>query len=277
MKIEKLISVANIAIDAGLTILDVYRSADFGIEVKKDNSPLTIADSKSHEVIVKGLSRLSLEGETLPLLSEEGRDIPYEERKEWDRYWLIDPLDGTKEFIKRNGEFTVNIALVEKNIPAAGFVYVPVKDVLYFGAEGLGSFKLSNASMEIEKDVMANAVKLNGAPANSKEIRVVASRSHLSPETENYIKKLESKYTNVRTVSSGSSIKLCMAAEGSAHVYPRFAPTMEWDTAAAHAVCKFAGVNVVDYKQKTELVYNKENLLNPWFLVYVPGFEFENN
>ncbi len=164
-------------------------------------------------------------------------------------------------------EFTVNIALIENREPYAGFVYVPVKDVLYFGVKDYGSFKLSNASMQCDSQLLGKTVKIVSSPAVQDEIKVVASRSLMSLETEKFIQELKNRFEKVTIVSSGSSIKLCMVADGSAHVYPRFAPTMEWDTAAAHAVCKYAGVEVMDYKTNKELKYNKENLLNNWFLV----------
>jgi len=264
---EDIIKVAQISIDAGEAILEVYNSANFGIEIKKDNSPLTIADSKSNEVIIDGLRKLEIDGKDLPLLSEEGKNIGYEDRKNWGKYWLIDPLDGTKEFIKKNGEFTVNIALIENCKPIAGFVYIPVTDILFFGIKKQGSFKLTEASGKVNFNIFDNSEKLSVNSNLPETINVVASRSHLTDETEDFISALEKKFKKVSTVSSGSSIKLCMVADGNAHVYPRFAPTMEWDTAAAHAVCKYAGVRVIDYKTRNELKYNKSNLLNNWFLV----------
>ncbi len=262
-----ILSVAEIIITAGKETLRVYDSVDLGVEYKKDNSPLTEADTASHNVIVAGLEKLKIDGSVIPVLSEEGKDIPYAERSGWQKYWLVDPLDGTKEFIKRNGEFTVNIALIVNNEPAAGFVYIPVKDELYFGAEGLGSFFLKDAAETENSAVLSSARALKPSDA-SEAVKIVASRSHLTPETEDYINKIENRFEKVEIVSSGSSIKLCMVADGSADVYPRFAPTMEWDTAAAHGVCRFAGCRVIDAGTKKELKYNKQNMLNPWFLVY---------
>ena len=267
MENEKIQSVAELIIRAGQKIIEVYESADFNIEYKGDDSPLTRADSESHRVIQAGLERLFVNGKNLPVLSEEGCNTPFEERRDWNLFWLVDPLDGTKEFIKRNGEFTVNIALIENGTPTAGFVYIPVTDILYFGNNGLGSFRLDNAVSSVGSGVIDKAARLEPSEGTGM-VRVVASRSHLSEETEAYIESLKSRYGRVDIVSSGSSIKLCMVADGSADVYPRFAPTMEWDTAAAHAVCKYAGVGVIDINTKKELNYNKENLLNPWFLVY---------
>ncbi len=267
MRQEEIRDIAKIAVDAGKAILTVYNSSDFGVERKDDNSPLTSADTKSHKLINKGLSNFLVDGELLSLISEEGTEVPYEERKNWKRYWLIDPLDGTKEFIKKNGEFTVNIALIEEGLPTAGFVYVPVNNILYFGSEDFGSYKLTDASKRIGSNIFDYSEKLQVHDYTSGTVKVVASRSHLTSMTEDYISRLENRFDKVSIVSSGSSIKLCMAADGSAHVYPRFAPTMEWDTAAAHAVCRYAGAKVIDYKTKKEMKYNKKSLLNNWFLV----------
>lgn len=267
MKKEDINKICKIAVEAGKAVLEVYNSGNFEIETKKDNSPLTLADTASNEIIEKGLEGLKQEGTFFPILSEEGNSASYETRKNWKKYWLVDPLDGTKEFVKRNGEFTVNIAFVENSIPAAGFVYVPVKDILYFAEKDSGSFKLEKASEVDSTDIFIHAEKLDHGMKAIDIIKVVASRSHLNKETEEFIKKLEKRFGKIETVSSGSSIKLCMVAEGKADVYPCFAPTMEWDTAAAHAICRYAGVKVIDYKTKEELKYNKEDLLNNWFLV----------
>jgi 3'(2'), 5'-bisphosphate nucleotidase len=251
------------AIEAGKQILEVYKQ-DFAVETKSDNSPLTIADKKSHEVI-----KAALEATGFPLLSEEGKQLPYDERKDWETFWLVDPLDGTKEFIKKNGEFTVNIALIKNNKPILGVVYVPVTGVLYYGAEGEGSFAVT-INEEVSADnidgILKSATTLPGTGKPS-IYTVVASRSHNTPETEAFIEEKRKEYGEVDMVSSGSSIKLCLVAEGKAQVYPRLAPTMEWDTAAGHGVAKFAGCNVYNYETKNEVVYNKENLLNPWFVV----------
>jgi len=251
------------AVEAGKKILEVYKQ-DFAVETKSDNSPLTIADQQSHEVI-----KAALAGTGYPLLSEEGKQLPYEERKGWDTFWLVDPLDGTKEFIKKNGEFTVNIALVKNGTPILGVVYVPVTGVLYYGAEGVGSYAVTltdELTAENLATVLEGATALpgNGKPA---VYTIVASRSHNSPETEVFIAAKKAAHGEVDIVSSGSSIKLCLVAEGKAQVYPRLAPTMEWDTAAGHGVAKYAGCAVYNYETKLDLVYNKENLLNPWFVV----------
>lgn len=257
------------ALKAGEEIMSVYTDpdADFEIERKADNSPLTIADRKSHAVIAAML------GDTpYPLLSEEGRQMPYEERKGWDELWLVDPLDGTKEFIKRNGEFTVNIAYIKNGAPEAGVIYVPVKHELYFGDMQRGAWKMDGIDSLSDGDnlgtLMARADKLPKADKHEGTV-VVASRSHLNEETAEYIRQLEAERGSVTTVSKGSSLKLCLIAEGAADVYPRFAPTMEWDTAAGHAIVRASGREVYQSERPGQpLQYNKENLLNPWFISY---------
>lgn len=250
------------ALKAGKEILDVYNTADFQVEVKSDNSPLTIADKRSHEAIAA-----ELDNTDVPVLSEEGNKIEYSERGNWTWLWVVDPLDGTKEFIKRNGEFTVNIALVNGQDPVAGVIYVPVTGTLYVGIVGQGAY-MTEASPEdtITWDSLSNS----GTQIPQKSERaytVVGSRSHMSPETEKFMNELKSEHGEVEILSRGSSLKLCMVAEGKADVYPRFAPTMEWDTAAGHAICAAAGFQVLKYPEMTPLKYNKEDLLNPWFIV----------
>jgi 3'(2'), 5'-bisphosphate nucleotidase len=232
-------------------ILEVYHSGDFQAEAKGDNSPLTLADKKAHEVIAP-----ILQPSNLPLLSEEGRSIPYEERKDWDYFWMVDPLDGTKEFLKRNGEFTVNIALIHKGIPILGVVAVPVTGDVFYADEEKGGF-VKRAG------VTTMLVKRKATDLTQPALRIVASRSHMSEETQDFISKLKEP----TLVSQGSSLKFMLLAEGKADVYPRFAPTMEWDTAAAHAVVKSVGLKVFQHNTETEVVYNKPDLLNPWFLV----------
>lgn len=262
-KMEKLIQTAIAAsIEAGKAIMKVYNT-DFDIAYKEDLSPLTEADRASHEIISTYLQKTSI-----PVLSEEGKHLPYEVRKQWQTLWLVDPLDGTKEFIKRNGEFTVNIALIERGKPVAGIIYVPVSEVLYVGVSKLGAFKLNNANdfSGTVEDLKEKAINLPEIK-NKEEFRVVASRSHLSIETENFINKLKKTHANIQTVSKGSSLKLCLIAEGAADIYPRFAPTMEWDTGAGHAIVDASGGRLVlADDEKTEVTYNKENLLNPWFI-----------
>ncbi|MDR5589332.1 3'(2'),5'-bisphosphate nucleotidase CysQ [Christiangramia sp. SM2212] len=249
------------SLQAGKRIMEIYENEDFEVDFKGDDSPLTKADLASHEIIMEHLKDTEI-----PVLSEEGKDLAYEERKDWRQLWIVDPIDGTKEFIKRNGEFTVNIALVEDQKPVLGVIYVPALKELYFAAKDFGSFK-TNTITECTslEDISKKASKL--PTTNSQPFTVVASKSHLSPETEDYIKSLENEHGAVETISKGSSLKLCMVAEGKADQYPRFAPTMEWDTAAGQAICTFAGKTVLDWQTKEEMLYNSEQLLNNWFLV----------
>jgi 3'(2'), 5'-bisphosphate nucleotidase len=255
-------TVINASMDAGKEILKIYNT-DFNVEFKDDKSPLTLADKNANALIMNYLKDTGI-----PVLSEEGRDIPYEERKNWKQLWIVDPLDGTKEFVKKNGEFTVNIALVEEGTPVFGVVYAPYLDVLYVGDVEDGAYRIENASKK------ANLMKELGCdhklPKNiDKEyFGIVASRSHLTKETEDFIKKLEAEHEKVKIVSKGSSLKLCMVAEGDADIYPRFAPTSEWDTAAGHAVVVASGGQVVQAEDpEKDVVYNKKDILNPWFIV----------
>ncbi len=257
------------ALKAGEAIMEIYASDDFGIESKSDNSPLTKADRAAHHVIVN-----ELKGLEIPILSEEGKEIPYEERKDWKQLWIVDPIDGTKEFIKRNGEFTVNIALIENQVPVLGVIYVPVQKKLYFG-NPTGAYRVENVTTANSFEVDLSAEKL---PVREEEraFTVVASKSHLSPETEEFISSLIAEKGAVETISKGSSLKLCMVAEGLADCYPRFAPTMEWDTAAGQAICMAAGCDVIDWKTKKTMLYNRENLLNNWFLVSSSEFKMQS-
>ena len=242
------------AVAAGNEILEVYES-DFAVEHKDDKSPLTLADKRGHLKIMS-----YLENTPYPVLSEEGKHLSYDERKEWNRFRLVDPLDGTKEFIKRNGEFTVNIALVENGVPVMGVIYVPVKDTIYIGSEE-GAFKYeAYAAGGSRKEALP-------LPKGNRSYTVVGSRSHMSPETEAFFEEKKKEYGEVEVMAVGSSLKLCMVAEGKADAYPRYAPTMEWDTGAGHAIALAAGFNVKKYNTTEPLAYNKEDLLNPWFLV----------
>ena len=250
------------AIEASKDILTIYKSDDFEIERKEDNSPLTKADKAAHKIISS-----ILQESKIPILSEEGKSIPYETRKYWDKLWIVDPIDGTKEFIKRNGEFTVNIALIENNRPVIGVIIAPASGVLYFSEKNIGAFKsTTNLDYFNPENLLAEALPL---PLNheNKAYTVVASRSHLSKETEAYVENLRTKHGEVEFISKGSSLKLCMVAEGRANCYPRFAPTMEWDTAAGQAICEAAGFQVLDFKTKKSMIYNREDLLNNWFIV----------
>lgn len=261
---DDLLKIIFVAIEAGKATKEIY-DTDFNVEIKNDNSPLTLADKTSHNIIIKGLNFTGL-----PVMSEEGKSITYEERKNWEYYWLIDPLDGTKEFIKKNDEFTINIALIKRNKPIAGIVYIPVLDILYWGLEFTGSFKSNNAEEHLKShNSLTDLIKLSQKLPVSKlteEYTIVASRSHMSKETEEFINKQKEKHRNIKTMSRGSSIKLCMIAEGQADIYPRFAPTSEWDTAAGHAVINCSGGKVLKTNMKEEIEYNKRDILNPWFV-----------
>jgi len=238
-----------LAREAGRAILEVYCEVDPTVEYKRDNSPLTQADMASHHVIVDGLTKFAPQW---PVLSEESSEIPFEQRQAWPRFWLVDPLDGTKEFLKRNGEFTVNIALIEASEPILGVVYAPAIGKLYYGARGAGAFK--------EEDGILAPIRT--AVPNPAKVRVVMSRSHGSGE-ENL-----DRFTGgapCEFVSMGSSLKFCLVAEGSADIYPRTGPTMEWDTAAAHCVVEQAG-GTVTHLDGSAMVYNKPVLLNPGFI-----------
>jgi len=241
-----------IAKRAGADIMAVYGSADIGATSKADNSPLTLADLASHRTIVDGLSKLT---PRYPILSEEAADIAYAERSHWTNFWLVDPLDGTKEFIKRNGEFTVNIALVENGVPVIGVVYAPVLDVCYYAARGAGAFVQRGNSPALPIRVRQHLA--------DETIKVVASRSHSDARNDMLLKKLGEH----ECISMGSSLKFCLVAEGAAHFYPRLGPTMEWDTAAAHAVVSEAG-GVVHDREGSDLRYNKPDLHNPEFFVH---------
>ncbi len=264
-----LLTAIKATLKAGTAILEVYKSSDFEITTKSDNSPLTLADRNAHTEIDK-----ILELTKYPILSEEGKDIPYEERKNWEYFWLVDPVDGTKEFIKKNGEFTVNIALIHKNKPVLGVIFIPVEKKLYFAAEGLGSYRLDNfdtIGLENIDELINSATKLKGKALNN-SLTIIASRSHLNIKTFMFIEKMKKKYKDISIISKGSSIKLCLIAEGSADVYPRHSPTMEWDTAAGHAIVNCSGGRILIKDGEHTLDYNKENLLNPPFTVYCSGF-----
>jgi 3'(2'), 5'-bisphosphate nucleotidase len=258
---EKLRELTLLAIEvsfhAGSEILKIYENT-ISVDYKTDGSPLTEADKASHRIITE---HLQISG--LPILSEEGRDIAFDERNKWNYYWCVDPLDGTKEFIKRNGEFTVNIALMENNSPIAGVVYLPVKKVAYAGVVGDGLYKIRiDGSRKLNPENKIPAI----AYSPGKSFRVIASRSHESPETKNFVDELQKKHKEVELLSAGSALKFCKLAEGKADVYPRFAPTMEWDTAAGHALLKAVGKNIYLHPSGFEMTYNKPGLINEWFI-----------
>ncbi len=291
------IPVLQLAVEAGEVILEVYEAKDLQIQRKADNSPLTLADRRAHDVIDAGLISLAPD---VPVLSEEGREIPFSERKHWDELWLVDPLDGTKEFIKGNGEFTVNIGLVQNGAPVFGVVYGPVCRVAYVGIPqpcdpaspgdtrfpdpGAYRFLLEDAA-PADPDPARRAEPISGAAPGKERINIVASRHHMGRRTRSFVRTIGVGYEDVKLLHVGSSLKLCLIAEGSASIYPRNRPTMEWDTAAGHAVVKAAGGEVwqaprdghdpipnwlagdpVDVAGIQPLRYNKESLVNPHFV-----------
>ena len=223
---------------------------------QEDNSPVTEADKNSNKIIIEGLIK---HYPKIPYISEETKQVPYEERRYWSHFWLIDPLDGTKEFIKRNGEFTINIALIEDQSPVLGVIYVPVKETFYFAQKGKGSFKIVN-----ESTPQAIRASLKTDP---KKLIIAGSRSHGAEALKAYIEKQKTKFKEVQVLSAGSSLKFCLVAEGKADVYPRTGPTFEWDTAAGHAIVLESGKAVYEFESGKPLLYNKENLLNSWFIV----------
>jgi len=244
--------IVTIAKEAGAAIMQVYKQ-DFEVEYKKDSSPLTLADKKANDMIEDGLNQLSV---IFPILSEEGKEISYEDRKHWEYFWLVDPLDGTKEFVKKNGEFTVNIALIYKDTPVLGVVYAPALDICYWAKQDEGAFK-DGKDLPLKVADQRNTYK------------VVASRSHMSDETQSFIDAIDTDKEK-ELISIGSSLKICIVAEGEADIYPRLGPTMEWDTGAAHAIVNESGKEIKEHndsKPQTALEYNKRNLLNQWFIV----------
>lgn len=255
MDIRKLLpSVIEIARLAGQAILDIYQDpALFDVEKKGDDSPLTRADKKANQIICDGLEALDIR---FPIVSEENKAIPYTERKSFSHSWLVDPLDGTKEFIKRNGEFTVNIALIYQQSPVMGVVYAPVLDEMYYAVKGAGAWMETNG-----EKVPLNAPTFSMTDTG---LRVVCSRSHLNDETQHFVNQLNQP----ELVPKGSSLKFLILARGNAHIYPRLAPTMEWDTGAAQMILEEAGGKVVEYSTQQSLRYNKEDLLNPHFVAY---------
>jgi len=247
IRIEEITAIAKKAGDA---IMQIYEK-EFHIGYKDDTSPLTEADTLSNHIIC---SMLETRFPNIPLLSEENKEIPYEKRKTWEYYWCIDPIDGTKEFIKKNGEFTINIALIHKNTPVLGVVYAPALAEMYYAKQGEGAFKNGQRL----------PLKTNTAPEQS--LRIVASKSHLSKETQAFIDNLAKSTKHIEQVSKGSSLKLVMVAEGSADIYPRLAPTMEWDTAAADAILRESGKLIYQFGSMKLLMYNQKNLQNTWFI-----------
>lgn len=269
---QYLFGAIDAALKAGEAILDVYQTY-FTVETKEDRSPLTLADKRSHEIIQKILQPYGI-----PLVSEEGKNIPYETRKTWRTAWIVDPLDGTKEFIKKNDEFTVNIALIEGQKPVMGVVYAPVPKYLYIASTEIGAYKLEQIEpvhLETDNDrgvdeclqeLIQKGTKLP-VEQNRKIYTIVGSRSHGTKELEDFVESKRREKGDVEFVVAGSSLKICLVADGSADIYPRLGPTMEWDTAAGQAVAECAGATVKVYNRTDSLIYNKEDQLNPWFIV----------
>jgi 3'(2'), 5'-bisphosphate nucleotidase len=244
--------VTKIAKKAGDAIMKIYDNSDnFQVQHKADESPLTIADQAANEIICHLLENLAVK---YPIISEENKSIDFEERKKYTHYWLVDPLDGTKEFIKRNGEFTVNIALIESQHPVLGVVYAPVLEEMYFAVKEEGAF--------LVKENLTIQLHASRFSKKDKNLSVVCSRSHLNEATQNFVDELDEP----KLVAQGSSLKFLILAKGEAHLYPRLAPTMEWDTGAAQIILEEAGGRVLHAETKEPLLYNKENLLNPHFI-----------
>jgi 3'(2'), 5'-bisphosphate nucleotidase len=245
-------NLSAIAVEAGKAILEVYHSGEkIHVSLKADHTPLTVADRLSHDIIVRGLSAID---PAIPILSEEGADIPYEERRSWEYFWCVDPLDGTKEFIYRRDEFTVNIALIRHNKPVLGIIYAPVYETLYYGADSEGSWRQKNGE----------AAERLYAGKDVTEWIAIGSRSHASEEEEEVLRS----YPVVKTIAAGSSLKFCRIAEGAAHIYYRHGPTMEWDTAAGQAIAVNSGA-VMTKTDGTPFLYNKSSLLNEGFICKV--------
>ncbi len=254
------------SLNAGSAIMAIYAQPEITVESKSDLSPLTIADEHSNDIILQYLSETGI-----PVLSEESLNEPWQVRKTWDRCWIVDPLDGTKEFIRRNGEFTVNIALAIHGKPLMGVIFAPATGEMFYGIVGSGAFK---AELPVKDrfpfsaaEVMEMAKPIPSSDEATDLFTIVASRSHRNAETDAFIAGIEKEKKTVKTISRGSSLKICMVAEGVAQVYPRFAPTMEWDTAAGHAIAVAAGCRVFNPETGEPLIYNKEHLKNPWFIV----------
>lgn len=260
--VERMDLALHAAVKAGHEIMRIYKSGEFGVELKADRSLLTLADKASHQIILELLTQSGV-----PVLSEEDQQTEYPLRKDWDCFWLVDPVDGTKEFVNRNGEFTVNIALMQNQTPVAGVIYVPVTQELYVGVRGEGAYKMETDKTDISfAEMKKQGLKLPVAKDQS-VYTVVGSRSFMNQETKDFIDTLRKDYPNIEVLSRGSSLKICMIAEGKADIYPRFGPTMEWDTAAGHAIVKAVGKNIYQLNTETPLEYNKQNLLNPFFVV----------
>lgn len=251
-------------IHAGDLILDVRNSGVLDVHSKPDESPVTLADKKASEYIIRRLARTGL-----PVLSEEGRQVKWRERKEWSTFWLVDPLDGTRDFINQSGDFTVNIALVENRKAILGFIFAPISRYIYFSLGRHRAFRAMVPHRPTKKffdQILAHADRLP-LPLQKHRFRVVASKSHFTEETQRYIEKLRNKFPSLELVHRGSSLKFCIMAEGEADLYPRIGKTMEWDTAAGQAIAEAAGCVVVRFGDRKTMIYNKKSLENPCFVV----------
>ena len=254
---EVVLDILNIAIDAGKEILKIYKK-NFNVDFKADNSPITEADINSNNLIKKRLIEIE---KNIPILTEESL-VNWKTRREWKKYWLIDPLDGTKEFVNRNGEFTVNISLIENNLPIFGVIYAPEKSLLYYGIKNNGSYKLITQD---NINTLSEFKKININNNTTSNIKIIGSRSHSNKDFQIWVEKNFSQY---ELISIGSSLKLCFLAEGTADIYPRLGPTSEWDIAAGHIILEEAGGKLKSF-DNTDILYNtKENIINPNFLAY---------
>jgi 3'(2'), 5'-bisphosphate nucleotidase len=251
---QEISQIIEISKEAGNKILEIYQS-NFKVDYKQDDSPVTLADKLASTIIINGLKEIF---PLIPAISEEEIIPSYDIRKKWDLYWLIDPLDGTKEFVNRTDEFTVNIALMKNNKPIFGIIYHPIRKVSFYASKDQGTYRIDHQKILLPKITIPTS--------NNKNLMVAGSRSHSSDKFNNYIETIKPFYQNIEIIRLGSSYKFCMAAEGLIDIYPRFGNTMEWDTAAGHIICNEVGKKIYQRFSKNELVYNKENLVNPWFI-----------
>jgi len=252
------------AIKAGDIIENIYENDDFELEIKQDNTPLTKADKEANAIINVFLDRT-----LIPVISEENKEINYEKRKLWKQCWVVDPLDGTKEFLKKNNEFTVNIALVENGKPILGVIFSPIsKDLYYANVPDKKAYKITISNNDdYSENWFDDTYRITPQKTDDAVLKVIGSRSHMNDDTKKFINNLSAHYSSIEMISKGSSLKFCLIAEGKADIYPRFAPTMEWDTAAGQAICEAVGIHVISKKTLQDLTYNKPNLLNSEFIV----------
>ncbi|MFW5792906.1 MAG: 3'(2'),5'-bisphosphate nucleotidase CysQ [Bacteroidota bacterium] len=256
----------NAALNAGEEVIKIY-AQDFHEEIKDDGTPITIADKKANSCILDNLKKTKL-----PVVSEESRIADYNERKNWDYYWLIDPIDGTKEFINKNGEFTINIALMKKDSPIAGIIFVPAINQLYFGVDNAGSYSIEidnkNISYLSLQKLLSTSKKLTTPESPTNIYNIAVSRSHLNNRTKSFIEKIKTKSTQINLIETGSSLKFCRLCEGICNIYPRYGKTFEWDIAAGHAILAANGGELYDVNTLKPLKYNKTEMLNPYFMAF---------